>query len=327
MESCIFGPVPSRRLGRSLGVDVVPYKTCSYDCIYCQLGRTTHKTTGRKEWVPIEESAAALQERLATQPDYITLPGSGEPTLNSRIGELIDRIKTITKLPVAVLANGSLLWQEEVRRQLADPDLVVPSLDAANETAFRRVNRPHDDVSFERLIDGLVAFRGEFRGDFWLEVFLLTGYTADDAHVASLAEIVRQIRPGRIQLNTVTRPPVERFAVAVSEPRMHELAGRFHPPAEVICKHRGTVRKLDTDVKQDHVLEFLSRRPGTVDEIAEGLGMHPAEVSKYLGELFEKRLLLQTWAGGLCYYQTIREGTRQDLRSQEHTPKRACHDS
>jgi len=122
----IFGPVPSRRLGRSLGVDLVPFKTCTYDCIYCQLGRTTNKTAERREWVPLNEVLAELQDKLATKPDYITLSGSGEPTLYSRLDDLIDRIRSMTDVPVAVLTNGSLLWQKEVRRQLMDAHLVIP---------------------------------------------------------------------------------------------------------------------------------------------------------------------------------------------------------
>ena len=306
MGNYLFGPVPSRRLGRSLGVDLVPYKTCSYDCIYCQLGRTTRKTIRRKQWVPIDEVIASLRDKLSTPPDYVTLSGSGEPTLHCRIGEVIDRIKSMTDVPVAVLTNGSLLWQEEVRSQLLDADGVIPSLDAADDTVFRRVNRPHGDISFERMVLGLLSFRQQFRGEFWLEVFLLAGDTADDAHVASLAEIARQIAPSRIQLNTVTRPAVESFALAVSEPRMHQLARRFNPPAEVIGRFCHTRQRPETAVNREHVLDLLRRRPCTLDDLVEGLGMHPAEVVKYVEELTAEKLLLQTWAGGRCHYQTTR---------------------
>ena len=309
MESCVFGPVPSRRLHRSLGVDLVPYKTCSYDCIYCQLGRTSLKTTQRKEWVPIDEVISALQDKLATSPDYVTLSGSGEPTLNSRIGEVVDRIKSITNIPVAVLTNGSLLWQEEVRRELLHADVVIPSLDAADETVFRRVNRPHAEISFERLMHGLAAFKREFRGEYWLELFLLAGFTADDAYVAALAERVREIRPSRVQLNTVTRPAVESFAIGVSERRMDELASRFDPPAEVISKFRGVQQAPQMAVRRDEILALLHRRPCTLDDIADGLGLHLAEVIKYVEELTAQELLLQTSVGGRLHYQTMRGNT------------------
>jgi wyosine [tRNA(Phe)-imidazoG37] synthetase (radical SAM superfamily) len=254
--------------------------------------------------VPVDEVMTLLRDRLSTRPDYITLSGSGEPTLNARIGEVIARIKRITNVPVAVLTNGSLLWQEEVRRQLLDADVVIPSLDAADETVFRRVNRPHHDISFERVVLGLLSFRKEFGGELWLEVFLLAGYTADDAHLAALVDIARQIGPSRVQLNTVVRPAVESFAVAVPEPRMHELARRFNPPAEVIGRLPHTKQRAETAATREHVLDLLRRRPCTLDDIAKGLGMHPAEVVKYVEELTAEKRLLHTWAGGRCYYQT-----------------------
>jgi wyosine [tRNA(Phe)-imidazoG37] synthetase (radical SAM superfamily) len=200
--SYVFGPVPSRRLGRSLGVDVVPFKTCTYDCIYCQLGRTTCKTIERKEWVPLESVLDEVNAKLSTRPDYITLSGSGEPTLFSPLGELIDGIKRMTSVPIALLTNGSLLWQADVRGAVQDVDLLIPSLDAADEGMFRRVNRPHEAVSFDRLIDGLVASREACRGQYWLEVLLLAGYTGTEGEVNKLAQYASRIKPDRIQLNT-----------------------------------------------------------------------------------------------------------------------------
>ena len=168
----IFGPVPSRRLGRSLGVDLVPFKTCTYDCIYCQLGRTINKTIQRKEWVPIDNVINQLKGKLKSKPDYITLSGSGEPTLFLRLEELIARIKSITDIPVAVLTNGSLLWLPEVRKALKSADMVVPSLDAGSSQIFQYVNRPHSDITFSKMLDGLVKFRDEYNGKYWLEVFV-----------------------------------------------------------------------------------------------------------------------------------------------------------
>jgi len=156
-----------------LGVDLVPFKTCTYDCIYCQLGRTTNKTVERRQWVPLDDVLAELKEKLATRPDYITLSGSGEPTLYSRLDELIAGIRSMTDVPVAVLTNGSLLWQEDVRRQLMDAHLVIPSLDAGQGAMFQAVNRPHESISFEQMLEGLIAFREEYYGEYWLEVFLL----------------------------------------------------------------------------------------------------------------------------------------------------------
>ncbi len=305
MSRYIFGPVPSRRLGRSLGVDLVPLKTCSYDCVYCQLGRTTCKTAERKEWVPLDEVVLEVEDGLSTRPDYVTLSGSGEPTLYSRIGEVIERIKSTTNVPLAVLTNGSLLWQENVRRQLLGADLVIPSLDAGSESIFHRVNRPHEDVSFEKLMYGLITFRNEFRGEYWLEVLLIADITATHAEVGRLAHCVDRIRPGRVHLNTVTRPPVESFALSVSQQRMAELAPMFRPPAEVIAAFHGKQERATCAANRNGILNLLRRRPCTLDDIVEGLGMHCNEVVKYLEELSVEELLLQTYAEGRLHYQAM----------------------
>jgi wyosine [tRNA(Phe)-imidazoG37] synthetase (radical SAM superfamily) len=147
----------------------------------------------RKEWVPLDAVVAEVQRKLAARPDYITLSGSGEPTLFSRIEELIDRIKAITDIPVALLTNGSLLWQEDVRRQVARADLVIPSLDAGGEQSFRLVNRPCDEISFPKMLAGLIAFRRAFRGQYWLEVFVLSAYTMFDEEFSALRRCVERL--------------------------------------------------------------------------------------------------------------------------------------
>ena len=304
MSSYIFGPVASRRLGRSLGVDLVPFKTCSYDCIYCQLGRTTCKTVERKEWVPLEDVLAELAGRLSTKPDHITLGGSGEPTLHSRVGELIGRIKSMTDIPVAVLTNGSLLWRHDVRGELAAADVMIPSLDAGGEEMFRAVNRPHGEISFDRMLRGLIDFRREYEGQYWLEVLLLSGHTAAEAEVARIVECVELIKPDRVQLNTVTRPPAEDFALGVPAERMRELAAMFDPPAEVIADFRGGAGEpAAAAAGHKEILNLLRRRPCSVDDIAGGLGMHPNEVIKYTQKLLAEGLIEQVRSGGKLYYK------------------------
>lgn len=298
----VFGPVPSRRLGRSLGVDLVPFKTCTYDCVYCQLGRTTHKTIERREWVPLDDVVAAVREALPTQPDYITLSGSGEPTLYSRIGELIERIHGLTDIPVAVLTNGSLLWDAEVRAQVATADLVVPSLDAGDESLFRAVNRPHTRLSFAQMLHGLVNFRDEYPGPIWLEVFILGGYTAIPAEARRIAEHARAIRPERVQLNTVTRPPAEEFAVAVDRPRLEEIAAAFDPPAEVVADYRGVHALPEFGATRQAVIDLLARRPCSLDDIVAGLGAHRNEVLKYVEEMDGEGLLEKRRVGGRLYF-------------------------
>jgi len=235
-KNLIFGPVHSRRIGRSLGVDLVPFKTCTYNCIYCHLGSTTHLTLERKEWVPMNAVLEELERKLICAPDYITLSGSGEPTLYARLGELIERIKAMTDVPVAVLTNGSLLWLKEVREQVALADLVLPSLDADNDYNYRFINRPYPDVTFEQMVEGLIAMRSEFAGQYWLEVFLLGGYTAIEANVKRLAALVKRIGPDRVQLNTVARATTEEFAMAASPEALKKYANFFDPPAEIIAE-------------------------------------------------------------------------------------------
>jgi wyosine [tRNA(Phe)-imidazoG37] synthetase (radical SAM superfamily) len=303
MSRYVFGPVPSRRLGRSLGVDLVPLKTCSYDCIYCQLGRTTRKTVERKEWVPLDAVVAEVQRKLAARPDYITLSGSGEPTLFSRIDELIDRIKAVTDIPVAVLTNGSLLWQEDVRRQVAHADLVIPSLDAGDRELFHLVNRPHEGVSFEKMLAGLIAFRRVFRGQYWLEVFVLSAYTVFDEELNALRRCVELIEPDRMQLNTVTRPPAEPYAIGLSPQRMAEIARRFDPPAEVIAEYRAGRDPAESFAGCDEILDLLRRRPCTTADIADGLGMHRNEVLKCVDRLVSQELVAPERVEDALYYR------------------------
>lgn len=297
-SSYVFGPVPSRRLGRSLGIDLVPLKTCSYDCIYCQLGRTTHRIVERREWVPLEAVFTELKEKLSIQPDYITLSGSGEPTLYSRIDELIGLIRSTTDIPIAVLTNGSLLWQEDVRRQIADAHLVIPSLDAGDEFMFHAINRPHPDLTFEKVIEGLAWFRLEYSGQFWLEIFLLAGYTAIPAEVDKLVECVKNTQPDKVQLNSVTRSPAEEYAIPVERCRLQELASKFDPPAEVVADFHNVHNRSEFQVCRDEIIQVLRRRPCTSSDIATAFDIHPNEVAKHIEELMMQGLLKQSRING-----------------------------
>lgn len=283
--SCVFGPVPSRRLGRSLGIDLVPFKTCTYDCIYCQLGRTTNKTIQQKQWVPPEKVIEELKLRLSGNPDYITLSGSGEPTLYSQTAELIEKIKKITEIPVAVLTNGSLLWLPEIRNSIMQADVVMPSLDTGGAHLFQYVNRPHHDISFDKMLEGLIKFRQEFPGPYWLEVFLLGGITTTEKEIRRLADCVREINPDRVQLNTAVRPPSESFALPVPKDRLEEIAVKLSDNAEIIADYRQVHAQESFTSKRDDVLELLKRRPCSIEDIAQGLRLHRNEVLKYVEEL------------------------------------------
>jgi len=299
----IFGPVPSRRLGRSLGVDLVPFKTCSFDCIYCQLGRTSCKTATRKDWVPLDAVLEELKSKLSTQPDYITLSGSGEPTLHAQIGELIQRIHAMTEIPVAVLTNGSLLWQKEVRAALAFADVVMPSLDAPDAELFKFVNRPHPDITFEQLLDGLEIFRREFSGQYWLEVMLLDGYTARLLPVRQIATLVRRIRPDKVQLNTAVRPPAEGYALAAPPERLMELARLFDLPTEIMAEHQGNKASSRSRPLPQTVLALLRRRPCTIEGVARGLAVKPAHAAEILAALEAQGHVRRCSRGSEIFYQ------------------------
>jgi wyosine [tRNA(Phe)-imidazoG37] synthetase (radical SAM superfamily) len=322
----VFGPVPSRRLGRSLGVDLVPFKTCSYDCIYCQLGRTTCKTVERKEWVPMDAVLDELKLKLRSRPDYITLSGSGEPTLHSRLGDLIEHIQAMTDVPVAVLTNGSLLWQDDVRAEVALADLVLPSLDAADAERFDFINRPHPEITFERLMEGLVALRREFSGPYWLEAMLLAGYTALPDQARQLADCIRRIQPDKVQLNTAVRPPAEDYAMAVAPERLAELARMFKPGAEVIAEHRSRRLPAESPSSSPAVLALIQRRPCTVEDVAQGLLMKRVEVVKVLADLEASGQVQGSPSQNQVFYSATPPGSlpsvQPDRRKPHQNPRR-----
>jgi wyosine [tRNA(Phe)-imidazoG37] synthetase (radical SAM superfamily) len=302
----IYGPVPSRRLGCSLGIDLVPFKTCTYDCVYCQLGRTTNKTLERKEYIVVEEVLAELEQKLSEKgnPDYITIAGSGEPTLNSGIGDLIGKIKGMTKIPVAVLTNGSLLWMTEVQDALMEADLVLPSLDAGDAHLFRYVNRPHCDLSFEQMVDGVASFTSRFSGEVRLEVLLLAGVTGIPSEAKKIAALARRIGAARIELNTVTRPPAEEFAFMLSREQMLSLRRLFPGEVEIIGEKEpdsGHVPAFDEAGDED-ILALLKRRPSTSTDVADGLGIHVTEALKRLEAMIAAGNVKTVGVGGQNFY-------------------------
>lgn len=301
----VFGPVLSRRLGLSLGIDPVPFKTCTYDCIYCQLGCTTRLTTERREWAPVEPLLAELAQKLEPRPDYITFSGSGEPTLHARLGEIIERIKAMTDVPVAVLTNGSLLWQPEVRADLRRADVVSPSLDAGDEATFVAVNRPPEGFCFARMLEGLEAFRDEFYGQYWLEVFVLAGYTDTEEAMRRIAACAARIRPDRVHLNTVSRPPAEGFARGVPREQLLEFAELFTPPAEIIAEFPRARRVSSAPANIEDVLDLIRRHPASARDVAEGLGLVQAQADAYIEELLAAGRIAAAPVGEVVYYRGI----------------------
>ncbi len=311
-KRCVFGPVPSRRLGRSLGVDLVPYKTCSFDCVYCQLGRTTRLTVAREEYVPTDGILCEIEETLgkSATPDYITLSGSGEPTLHLGFGRVIEGIRNITDTPIAILTNSSLFPDEEVRADCAKADLVVPSLDVADRKLFSCINRPHRNVDFDEMVEGLIEFRKEFRGQLWLEILLLYGVTGVAPYVRQMVPLVERIRPDRVQLNTAVRPPADLVVRPVAETDLQELAALFGSHAEVIAHFSATEEEHDFRARREDVLAMLRRRPCSIEDIACGMGIHRNEAVKYIGEMERDGRIRSEVRAGTLYY--VAEENRKD---------------
>jgi wyosine [tRNA(Phe)-imidazoG37] synthetase (radical SAM superfamily) len=248
---------------------------------------------------------AELKDKLSSKPDYITLSGSGEPTLHSGIEQLIHEIKEMTNIPVAVITNGSLLWLPEVQRALSNADLVVPSLDAGSEDIFRYVNRPHNDIRFDQMLSGLQEFRRVFHGRYWLEVLLLSGVTTVGAQVKALRDCIRTVSPDKVQVNTVVRPPAEEYATPVPRDQLEAIAAQLCQGAESIlpCPHTGDTNGLSVGCSE--VLDLLRRRPCTLADVATGLHLHPHEVAKCVGRLVSEHTVRTKEQGGVLYYEGV----------------------
>lgn len=302
----LFGPVPSRRLGASLGVDLVPHKVCSMDCVYCECGPTTLLTVDRAEYVPTAEVLSEIDDCLGRGPlpDYVTFSGSGEPTLHSGIARVIRHLKDRWKVPVALLTNATLMPDPSVRRELLPLDLVVPSLDAALPDSFTRINRPHPDVHCEAVIDGLAAFRSEYAGPIWLEVFVVDPLNTGEGELEALQAVLDRVRPERVQINSLDRPGTEDWVRKAPRDVLEAVAANLrHPCVEIISRFRERVEyhAFREDVA-DAILETVSRRPCTLDDLSVSLGLHLLEVRKYLDILeAEKRLRAELQERGVFY--------------------------
>jgi wyosine [tRNA(Phe)-imidazoG37] synthetase (radical SAM superfamily) len=299
----VYGPVPSRRLGFSLGLDLVPYKTCTLDCIYCQLGRTTQKTTARNLYAPTDDILEEIKKAVKHKQriDYITISGSGEPTLNSGIGALIKEVKALTTIPVAVLTNSTLLFMEDVQKDLLDADIVLPSLDAASLQVFRRVNRPHHSLNIEAILDGLKKFRKLYRGRIWLEIMLIKGFNDNAEELLRLRNAVSEIQPDMVYLNTVVRPPAEIYAKPLRSDEMVIAKNYFDNHCEVIAEfHDQAVGEVPN--VEEAIIEMAQRRPLTIIDIANVLGISEANTEKWVNGLKEAGKLKESQYNETKYY-------------------------
>lgn len=293
----LFGPVLSRRLGLSMGVDLLKYKTCNLDCVYCELGRTACITTCRDRFVPRQKVLKEIELRRGEPFDHLTFAGSGEPTLSLDLGEIVAQAKDIVDSPVAVITNSTLLSSPSVRKEVATADIVLPSLDAASQKAFFAINRPASGLYAKEMIQGLKDFRKEFSGEIWLEVMLVKGINDQEAEL--IARAAESTQPDRIQLNTVVRSPAEPVE-ALSEEEMQRMLKLF-PGAELIPDWDWSVPAR----VQDQLIDLLSRRPCTLEEIGHHLKIDGSDAIKYCKIMEKDSLIFRKLHSGKLYFYAV----------------------
>ncbi len=316
----IFGPVNSRRLGRSLGIDLFEEKRCNLNCIYCEAGGGDATYGERKEYVPTEEIIGEIADYFSSDPeiDVVTVTATGEPTLHSGLGEIISFLKGQTDKPIAVLTNGTTLSSPAVREELSQADIVIPSLDSALLPGFRKVDRPDSSLDLCDIVDGLVAFSQEYGGRIWLEILFVAGLNDSKEHLKALSEVIGRMHLDRIQINTVVRPPLESFAKPVSEEKLQEIALFFsnnHPDVKVdVLPTSGAGRDTDGDGCDgfmqeelvEKIVEMLKRRPCTLKDICNSFPqVEQDRIELILAPLLKEKRLRVYSHNNLDYYQMV----------------------
>lgn len=311
----LFGPVNSRRLGRSLGVDLLPSKICTLNCVYCECGGTIDLTTEIREYVPTREVIAELDSFLADSPqlDAITFSGSGEPTLHSGLGAIVRHLKNLYPwYRVALLTNGTLFWRGEVRRAAAGCDVVIPSLDAVTPSVFTALARPAPAITPDLVVEGLSAFRKEFAGMLIIEIFIVPGVNDGEDEIRLMRDACLSIRPDLVQLNTLDRPGTERWVVPADRATLEAIAHRFSPiPAEVISQPARANRSVDRRHNMARsIIATLRRRPSTIDDLTAALGAESAEVSRVIDEMIEQGTVVAERQDRGLFYRLVSSITR-----------------
>ena len=311
----LFGPVPSRRFGLSLGVDLVPRKTCTLDCVFCEVGRTDRLTVERREYAPVAEIERELEDWRAGggRADVIAVTGSGEPTLHTGFGNVLDFINRRIGIKSILMTNSTLIYLPEVRRAAALAGAVKATLTAWDENSFRRITRPHGGVSFGRLLEGLREFRGEYAGELWLEVFIVPGVNSAPEDVRRIAELARSVKPDKIQLNTAVRPAADGAVAPVAAGAMAELAALFDPPAEVIASFSGR-HNAPGDAEADlagRVLAMLRRRPCTELDVAASFGISRSAAGTVLKSLSAEGAIVSERHGRDVYFMGESRGRKR----------------
>lgn len=303
----VFGPVLSKRLGNSLGIDVIPHKTCSYNCIYCQLGSEENTITDLTNYYSVDEIIYELKEALLNNKniDYITFTGSGEPTLYKDLKKLIYEIKQITDIPVCVITNGSLLYKQEMRSNLLLADLIIPSLDAGNEETFKLIDNPNKEIDFDKMVEGLIEFKKVFKGEYWLEIFLLKDINDNEDELDDIIKIVKKIKPDRIQLITATRRVANEKAKALSDEELKKIKKYFNSKCDIEIdipniseNHKGNTRILT----EDDIVNFLIRQPDTAYIIAKSFNENERKVKELLDLLIKKNKVREEIVNGVVSY-------------------------
>jgi len=301
----LYGPVLSRRLGRSLGVDLAPHKICTYDCVYCQIGKTTDRTLLRKEYVPAEEILEEIRVFLHeghSAADFLSLGGSGEPTLHSKIRSIIEGVRAISLLPVAVITNGSLLCEQEVREDLLRADVVLPSMDAVSQRVFEMVNRPCPGFSAVRVIEGLIQFRRVYRGRIWLEILFCKGINDTEGEILLMKEVMARIRPDLIHLNTVVRPPSESWAKPLAQAEMERLKTFFGERASVISEFDRPILPPPRTEMTGELLNILKRRPLSISDLCRLMGLARDQLETHLQPLIaEGKVRIHSFQDSVFY--------------------------
>jgi wyosine [tRNA(Phe)-imidazoG37] synthetase (radical SAM superfamily) len=276
----VYGPIPSRRLGKSLGIDPIPLKTCNWNCVYCQLGRSTPLTNERREYVPRQAILAEVTDVLARHApgeiDFVSFVGSGEPTLNSELGWLIRQVKALTSIPVAVITNGVLLHLPEVRAALLTADVVMPTLSAGSAAVYKRIHRPHPEATYTRLVEGLLAFRAEYTGRLWLEVMLLAGINDTAEALADLAAVIRRVCPDEVHVVIPDRPPAELWVAPPDDEGLMRAIAVLGPIAHVVHPYTNSIDVSDYNAPEDAILGIVTRHPMSEDQLAHLLTHWPA---------------------------------------------------
>jgi len=286
----VFGPVPSRRLGQSLGIDPIPFKTCNWNCVYCQLGRTTPVTDIRLNYFPpgeiVDEVRVALDAHRPGEIDWVTFVGSGEPTLHRSLGWMVRQVKGMSSIPVAVITNGSLLSQPDVREELLAADAVLPTLDAGNEKLYRAINRPHPSFTFNSLVEGLVTFRAAYAGRLWLEVMLVQGLNDTEPALQELAAILQRIHPDEVHLNLPIRPPAEPWVKPPNEEALMRATALLGSVARIIHPIDGVFDLTGYVNVGEAIVGIITRHPMLEDELVRTLDRWtPAQVREALDNL------------------------------------------